>query len=117
MEEPFASRLRKYMQGSTDIGISRGGLCSENQETDISIDMLYLDESLRKQGLGSYIVREIISAAKDAGILRIWIRAQPAMRMGSAPAMTEDDLVRFYEKFGFVVVEKRYPGAIMKLQL
>lgn len=82
-------------------GVRHGGLVYNIRGKCFDIDLLWLAEDTRGQGLGSALIREAIERAKQAGCTYIWVGTSTFQ----APL--------FYPKFGFktVVAREDYPFA------
>jgi GNAT superfamily N-acetyltransferase len=118
MEAPFSEKLKKYITGETSISVVLGDRQGNNNDTDLEIATLYIDRNERNLGKGRKILAEIICLGKEYDFERIWLKAQKMVHHGTyEDDLSMDDIVRFYEKFGFEVQYESHPGIVMKLEL
>lgn len=110
-------RLEKYMSGKDEIRVVRGNGHKIDYDTDLEIERLYIDEEQRKVGKASSVIRDIINFGKEFGFERIWVFANPDDPPGENGIKTREELVKFYEKFGFEVYWDSRNGIKMKLEL
>jgi GNAT superfamily N-acetyltransferase len=68
-------------------------------ESNGFITVLYVDSDQRNKGIGSKLIQKCVKWAKDKKLERLYLMAEPAEKEN------REDLVRFYEKNGFSVVE------------
>ena len=117
MEAPFMDRLARYTTGQNEIRVVLGNGYKIHLDTDIEIDRLFIEEGQRKKGRAGDAIKEIIRLGREHGFERIWVFANPDEPCGENGIATREELVRFYEKFGFDVYTRSKSGTMMKIEL
>jgi GNAT superfamily N-acetyltransferase len=77
------------------------------------LTFLFVKENYRKIGFGKRLMKLAIENATKNNICNLTVYAKPH----SNPYMTKQQLINFYEKYGFKITEDTVEGTYMKCEL